>query len=110
MNKSFKSYVLIWAILLVAFNAVVFLVRSVVPGYVMKYDARFWIAWVFILIAFIGNLASAYIAFKAENLKKMFYNLPLITVSWYALIVMLVSDSGLSGLVNSNRMYPHSCF
>lgn len=90
MKKSFNAYALIWAIFLAIFNAVVFLVRPIVPGYVISYDARFWIAWVFILAAFSGNLACAYFAFKAENLKKMFYRFPLITVSLSALIIMLV--------------------
>ena len=81
MKKNFKSYALIWAIMLAAFNAVVFLVRPVIPGYSVNYDARFWIAWGFILAAFAGNLVCAYFAFKAQNLKKLFYNLPLITVS-----------------------------
>ena len=90
MKKNFKFYAHIWVILLAAFNAVLFIVRPVIPGYVINYDARFWIAWAFILAAFIGNLVCVYFAFKAEKLKKMFYNLPLITVSWSALIAMLV--------------------
>lgn len=91
MKKNFKYYALIWIILLAAFNAVIFLVRPVIPGYVINYDARFWIAWAFILAAFVGNLACAYFASKAENLNKMFYHLPLITVSRSALIAMLVA-------------------
>lgn len=89
MKRNFKSYALIWAIMLAAFNAVVFLVRPVIPGYVVNYDARFWIAWGFILAAFIGNLVCAYFAFKTQNLKKLFYNLPLVTVSYAGLISML---------------------
>lgn len=100
MKKNFKFYALILVILLAAFNAVVFLVRPIIPGYVINYDARFWIAWAFILAAFIGNLACAYFAFKAENLKKMFLNLPLITVSWSALIAMLIVGSGLMLIPN----------
>lgn len=95
MKKNFRSYALIWAIMLAAFNAVVFLVRPVIPGYVVNYDARFWIAWGFILAAFIGNLVCAYFAFKAQSLKKLFYNLPLITVSYAGLIVMLVLGGAL---------------
>lgn len=95
MKKNFKSYALIWAIMLAAFNAVVFLVRPVIPGYAVNYDARFWIAWGFILAAFIGNLVCAYFAFKAQNLKKLFYNLPLITVSYAGLIVMAVLGGAL---------------
>ena len=78
MKKNVKYYVLIWLILLAVFNLVVFLVRPIIPGYVIEYDGRFWIAWAFIIAAFIGNLICAYIAFKAENLQKMFYNFPLI--------------------------------
>ena len=95
MKKNFKSYALIWAIMLAAFNAVVFLVRPVIPGYSVNYDARFWIAWGFFLAAFAGNLVCAYFAFKAQNLKKLFYNLPLITVSCAGLIVMLVLGGAL---------------
>lgn len=93
MKKNFKFYALIWTIMLAAFNAVVFLVRPVIPGNVINFDARFWIAWAFILAAFIGNLVCAYFAFKAENLKKVFLNLPLITVSWSALIAVLIVGS-----------------
>ena len=100
MKKYFKFYALIWAILLAVWCAVVFLVRPIIPGYVINYDARFWIAFVFIVLAFIGNLVCAYLAFKAENSKKMFLNLPLITVSWSALIAMLVVGSVLMLISN----------
>ncbi len=93
MKKNFKFYALIWAILLAVWCTVVFLVRPIIPGYVINYDVRFWIAFVFIFAAFVVNLVCAYFAFKAENLKKMFYNLPLITVSRAALIAMLVAGS-----------------
>lgn len=90
MKNNFKFYFFLWVILLAVFNAVVFLVRSVVPEYTIVYDARFWIAWSLIVVAFCGNLICSYFAFKAENAKRMFYNLPLITISWSALIAMLM--------------------
>ena len=99
MKKNFKFYALIWAIFFAAFNAVVFLVRPVIPGY-EKYDATFWVALAFIVAAFIGNLVCAYFAFKAENRGKMFLNLPLITVSRSALIAMLIVGSGLMLIPN----------
>ena len=100
MKKNFKYYALMWAVLLAVWCAVVFLVRPILPGYVINYDARFWIAFVFIVLAFIGNLVCAHLAFKAENSKKMFLNLPLITVSWSALIAMLVVGSVLMLIPN----------
>ena len=89
-NNNFKSYGLIWIIYLLIFNVVVFFVKPVIPGYTISYDSRFWIAWSFIIIAFIINLFCASITFKQENLKKLFYNLPLITISKTGLIVTLV--------------------
>lgn len=100
MKKNFTLYAVIWAVLLAVFNAVVFLVRPVIPGFEIRYDARFWAAWGFILAAFLGNLVCAYFAFKAENLKKAFYRLSLITVSWSALIAMLVVGSALMLIPN----------
>ena len=100
MKKNFRFYALMWTVLLAVWCAVVFLVRPILPGYVINYDARFWIAFVFIVLAFIGNLVCAHLAFKAENSKKMFLNLPLITVSWSALITMLIVGSVLMLIPN----------
>ena len=95
MNRSFRFYALIWAIFLAVWCAAAFLIRPVLPGFEMRYDARFWIAFGFIVAAFLGNLLCAYFAFQAEDPKKMFLNLPLVTVSWTALIVMLVLGSAM---------------
>ena len=90
MKRNFKFYALIWAILLVLFNTIVFLIRTIISGYVINYDARFWIAWLFVMVAFAGNLLCANWAFRVENLERLFYKVPLITVSYIGLIVMLV--------------------
>ena len=95
MKKNFKFYFSLWSILLAVFNVVVFILRPVIPGYIIEYDARFWIAWGFILAAFIVNLVCAYFAFRAENLKKLFYSIPLITVSRSGLIVLMAVGSAL---------------
>ena len=90
MKKNFKSYALIWAIFLLLFNAIVFLVRPIITSYEIHYDAIFWIAWLFVIAAFVGNLLCAQKAFQAEHLEKLFYKLPLVTVSYTGLIVMLL--------------------
>ena len=89
-NNNFKSYALIWIIYLLIFNVVVFFVKPVIPGYTISYDSRFWTSWSFIIIAFIINLFCASITFKQDNLKKLFYKVPLITISKTGLIVTLV--------------------
>ena len=89
MNKKFKYYAIIWAILLVVFNVICFVTPNEVAG-MSKFGGAFWAGYIFITLAFIGQLVCAYIAFKAENLKKLFYNLPLITVSYTGLILTIV--------------------
>ena len=89
MNKRFRSYAIIWAILLIVFNVVCFAIPSMIEGAV-KYDSTFWVAYAFIIVAFIGQLICAHIAFKADNLKKLFYNMPIITISYTGLIIMLI--------------------
>lgn len=89
MKKNFKIYALIWAILLAVFNVVCFATPIAAVG-MNKSSGAFWVGYIFITLAFLGNLACAYFAFKAENLKKLFYNLPLITLSYTGLLLMLV--------------------
>lgn len=100
MNKLFKAYLIVWTILLAAYNAVVFLARPLVPGYTVVYDARFWIAWAFVVLAFAGNLACAFIASKSGNKEKMFLNLPLIKIGYTGLVLMLVFGAGLMLIPN----------
>ncbi len=100
MKKNFKTYALIWAIVLAVFNAIIFLVRPIIPGYVIDYDARFYLAWAFIIAAFIGNLGCAYVTFKAENVKKLFYKIPLVTAAYSGLTAMLVCGVALMLIPN----------
>lgn len=100
MNKNFKFYGLIWAILFTLWCVVVFLVRPILPGYDAVYDARFFTAFAFIIFTFIGNLICAFLAFKAENPNRMFLNMPLMTASWSALIAMIISGTVLMFIPN----------
>lgn len=100
MKQRFQKYALIWGIFLAAFLAVVFLAKPLFPGFRISYDGRFWIALACVLIALIGNLFCARLALREENKQKLFYKLPLLTVSWSALgttlvlgiILMLIPD------------------
>lgn len=85
MKKTFKSYLIIWAILLILFNAIAF----VSPGWIAydKYSGSFWVGYAFIMVSFVGQLVCAMKAFRAENLQKLFYSVPLITISYTGLIV-----------------------
>ena len=89
MKKTFKFYAIIWVICLLLFNVIAFVTPNEIAG-ISKFDGAFWVGYIFITLAFIGQLVCAYIAFKAENLNKLFYNIPLISISYGGLVVMLV--------------------
>lgn len=86
MTKIMKSYAGVWAICFALFSAIVFLTP-------IEHSDGFWIGYVFTTIAFLGQFGCTYKAFKTESLKKCFYNVPLITISYTGLIVMLIAGS-----------------
>lgn len=88
MKKPFKFYFAVWAVLFVLFNVIAFV--SVGWAGVEKYSPSFWIGYIFITLAFIGQLACAYYALKEDDVKKTFYNISLITTSYTGLILSFV--------------------
>ena len=92
MKKNLGIYSIIWAICLAVFNVITFVTPNEIGG-ASKFSGSFWIGYIFITIAFIGQLACAFIAFKAKNLKKFFYNIPLLSISYGGLVAMLIVGS-----------------
>lgn len=89
MNKNFKYHALIWAILLAVFNVICFITPDEAAG-MSKFGGAFWVGYVFITVAFIGQLVCAYIALNTNDKTKLFYNIPIIRVSYTGLILTLV--------------------
>ena len=89
MNKIFKYYAGIWAILLVIFNIATFVSPNEVAG-MTKFGGAFWVGYIFITLAFIGQLAVSFFAFNTKNMQKFFYKIPLIRISWTGLILTLI--------------------
>ncbi len=92
MNKNIKFFTTIWAILLALFNIIAFVTPNETAT-MTKFGGAFWSGYIFITLAFIGQLAVAYFAFKARNLQKLFYKIPLIRISWTGLILTLIFGS-----------------
>ena len=82
-------YAVCWAILLAIFNVICFVTPGEAAG-MTKFGGAFWAGYIFITLAFIGQLICAFMAFKAENTQKLFYNLPLIAVSYTGLILTII--------------------
>lgn len=89
MNKNFKYYALIWAILLAVFNVICFITPDEAAG-MSKFGGAFWVGYVFITVAFIGQLVCAYIALNTNDKTKLFYNIPIIRVSYTGLFLTVV--------------------
>ena len=89
MKKGFRYYAAAWALLLVLFNLFAFASPRFVGEY-DKFGGAFWAGYVGITVAFVGQLVCAYFALKAENAQKLFYRLPLVTVSYTGLVLTLV--------------------
>ncbi len=90
-NKAFQTYIAVWAILLVLFNVLAFVPKTVAES--SGLTASFWIGYIFITIAFLGQLFCSYIALKEENLNKLFYNISIFKTSYTALIVNCIAGS-----------------
>ena len=89
MKKAFKMYVIGWAAVLALFNLITF----IIPDYANKFSTMFWVSYALITVAFIMQLGCTYYAFSGDNLKRTFYNIPLIRVSITSLAIMFVAGS-----------------
>lgn len=92
MKKSVGIYSAMWAICLAVFNVIVFVIPREIGG-VDRLDGSFWVGYCFITLAFFGQLVCAIVALMAENQKKLFYNIPLISISYGGLVTMLCVGS-----------------
>ena len=85
MKKSFVAYLIGWLAVYGLFNLIAF----IVPGE-NKYDTMFWVGYVMISAAFIGQLVCTYYIFNAGSLQKTFYNFSLYSISVSSLVAMLI--------------------
>lgn len=88
MKKSFNAYLVGWLAAFGLFNLITFIVPEDMT-IVEKYDTMFWISYVFIAIAFLGNLGCAYRVFSGDQ-KNAFYNLPAFKACTSALVSMTI--------------------
>lgn len=88
MKKGIKFYLPCWAIALAVFNVITFAVPITVN--VNKFTPAFWIGYAFITLMFIAQLVCSAVFFKQENNDKKFLNIPIISLSYTALIVSII--------------------
>lgn len=89
MKNKFLLYFVGWLTVVALFNLIVFITPNQIDG-VSKFDTLFWVAYGFVTLEFIIQLVSSAFVFKAKSSQRAFYSLPLYTVSYVSLVLMLV--------------------
>lgn len=99
MKKLFKTYLTVWIIVFVLFQIICFATPSKV-GQFHKFNSTFWITYAFVTFAFIGQLICASRALEADSPQKLFYNIPILRISYIGLILMLIAGSAAVAIPN----------
>lgn len=89
MKKLFYRYACIWALLLCVFNVAVFASPKEWYG-LNKFGGAFWAGYIFITLAFFGQLAVSYFVFRGENTEKLFLHMPMFRLSRTGLVLTLI--------------------
>lgn len=92
MKKNFKLYAVVWAILLIVFNVLVFATPSEYNGE-SKFTSTFYIGYALVMVGFVGQLVCTFLGLREDNLQKLFYNIPLLKISMISLVVTAVTGS-----------------
>lgn len=90
MKRNFKYFGIVWSVLFVLFNAIVFIIPNEIMGMTRFDKPTFWIAYFFVLISFLGNLAVTFKFVNSKNAEKMFLNIPLLYIGFGSLAISAV--------------------
>ena len=88
MKSYFKYYGIVWVVLVVVFNVIVFVTPNEIAG-VSKFGGSFWLGYIFIMMTLVAQLGVAWYSLK-DDITKIFYRIPLISISYGSLITMMV--------------------
>lgn len=88
MNSKFKTYVVVWIVVVAIFNVIIFITPNEVAG-MSKFGGAFWVGYAFIMVLFLAQLGIGWYAIK-DDLTKTFYNIPLLQISYSTMIAMMI--------------------
>ena len=109
MKKTFRFYLIAWAILFVIFNVVVIVLpkETTVAGVTFtKFGGLSWITLILFELCFIGHLICTWIALRQNKLSGTFYRLPLIRLSYACIIVTTVIGCVMMAIPNLPSWIP----
>ena len=88
MKKTFKLYIIAWGLILAIFNLITFIIPT--ASGTEKFSGSFWIGYISIIVALIGQFVCSAIVFKHDEYKKAFYNITLLQSSFIGLVASFV--------------------
>ena len=80
MKSMLRHSIIIWFLIVIVFNVIVFAVPRTIAG-VDRFTDSFWVGYVAIMIMLIAQLGIVWLSFKEENLTKLFYHFWLVRIS-----------------------------
>lgn len=83
MSKGFIKYLIGWVILFVSMTVIALLLP-------VDREEGFWIGYILIVLALLGQLFCACYVFGTKNATKIFYRIPLMKVAYIGLIVIIL--------------------
>ena len=89
MKNKFLLYFIGWLAVIALFNLIVFITPNQIDG-VSKFSTLFWVAYGFITVEFIIQLVCSAFVFRAKSSQNAFYSIPIYSVSYISLGIMLV--------------------
>lgn len=93
MNKPLKIYTAVWALCLLTFNLIIFIVPN---DY--KFSGSFWTGYAFVTLAFICQLACFCYLCRNGNYQNRFYSIPMLIVSYIGVAASLAAGGVTSAL------------
>ena len=89
-KNTFSYYTIGWFISVLLFHIMAFVLGGLLRS---EYDTGFWVGYIFILIAFIGQILAAYNVMNAETSQKTFYRIPLYRIAKVGLVLTTLVGS-----------------
>ena len=90
--KRFKTYIVVWILLVILFNLCCFVTPSEING-VSKYSGGFWPCYGLVMLAFVLHLVFASKAFSEKSREKQLQNTSLTVISFFELALMVIAGA-----------------
>ena len=92
MKNMFKRYMTVWAVFVVVFNVIIFAAPNELAG-MTKTGGAFWSSYIMIMLMFVVQFVCAGRAFRESDMERFFLKMPLITISYVALILSVIAGA-----------------